>query len=252
MRTTSRGRLISVLLAIVCLAAAQIACSLFTGQPAAPPPEQVEIEEPDDQEQNQSGQSSDPLDDQSAGPVEPQFGEDSLDCPAKGASLMLGFDHALTVNYQDTSITHFLHQGYLPLRISDDTGTIVSEGPVTLTYSMEGMMSDECTLTGEGEMHPDAHGTCEAGVVNLIIKENWGPLNGKMVCIDNDGDVIEAPFNVPAMGMQTHSGQNGQGEIFYLVEGSEGYSSMRPFAEGEGYHTWTLYTEDIPLVPLVP
>jgi len=54
------------------------------------------------------------------------------------------------------------------------------------------------------------------------------------------------------MGVQTHSGVDGEGEIFYLVEGSEGYSSMRPFAEGEGYHTWTLYTQDIPLVPLVP
>ena len=44
------------------------------------------------------------------------------------------------------------------------------------------------------------------------------------------------------------------GEIFYLVEGAEGYSSMRPFLEGDGYHTWTLYTtgDNIPVVPLVP
>jgi len=136
--------------------------------------------------------------------------------------------------------------------VVDDNGSIASVGTVTLTYSMEGRMSDECTLTGEGEMVPSAHGTCEAGVVSLIIAENWGPLQGEMVCIDDDGDVVRAPFNVPAMGLQTHSGQDGNGEIFYLVEGSDGYSTMRPFAEGEGYHTWTLYSSDVPLVPLVP
>jgi hypothetical protein len=101
-------------------------------------------------------------------------------------------------------------------------------------------------------MMPTAHGSCEAGVVSLIIEENWLPMQGEMICIDDDGDVIKAPFNVPAMGLQTHSGANGAGEIFYLVSGSEGYSSMRPFAEGEGYHTWTLYTDEIPVVPLVP
>jgi len=54
------------------------------------------------------------------------------------------------------------------------------------------------------------------------------------------------------MGLQKHSGQDGAGEIFYLVEDAGGYSSMRPFLEGEGYHTWTLYTEDVPLEPLAP
>jgi hypothetical protein len=101
-------------------------------------------------------------------------------------------------------------------------------------------------------MMPSAQGSCEAGVVSLFIEENWMALDGEMECIDSDGDVVIMPFNVPPMGVQKHSGQNGMGEIFYLVEGSEGYSTMRPFLEGEGYHTWTLYTEDVPLVPLVP
>ena len=101
-------------------------------------------------------------------------------------------------------------------------------------------------------MRPSAHGTCEAGVVNLFIEENWMALNGEMTCIDPDGDVAILPFNVPPMGLQKHSGENGEGEIFYLVEGSDGYSTMRPFLEGDGYHTWTLYTEDVPLATLVP
>ena len=101
-------------------------------------------------------------------------------------------------------------------------------------------------------MTPSAHGNCEAGVVSLIIEENWMAMNGEMTCVDPDGDTVIMPFNVPPMGLQQHTGQNGAGEIFYLVDSSEGYSSMRPFLEGEGYHTWTLYTEDVPLVPLAP
>ena len=48
-------------------------------------------------------------------------------------------------------------------------------------------------------------------------------------------------------------GENGAGEIFYLGAGSEGYSTMRPFLEGDGYHTWTLYMTDEALAsfPLV-
>jgi len=167
------------------------------------------------------------------------------------AGLYLGFDHAFTINYQETSIHHFLHQGWLWLEVSDDAGTIVSKDSPSLTYTMEGVMSDECTLESEGTMKPSAHGTCENGVVSLFITENYQPLKGEMVCIDDDGDVYRMPFESPP-SVQTHEGENGIGEIFYLVEGSEGYSSMRPFLEGDGYHTWTLYTDDMPVVPLAP
>jgi len=256
MRTFRKLRLIFVALAIASLGAAQLACSLFGGQAAAPPPAasppEMEAGPPENQEQNAPGENGGSLDDQSDAPIEPEFGENTLACPAKGATLLLGFDHALTVNYQETSITQFLHQGWVNLRVVDDSGTIVTEGTATLTTSMEGRMSDECTLTGKGNMIPNAHGSCESGVVSLIIEENWLPMQGEMICIDHDGDVIKAPFNVPAMGLQTHSGANGTGEIFYLVSGSEGYSTMRPFAEGEGYHTWTLYVDEVPVVPLVP
>lgn len=254
MHHNHKVRLFVVILAIASLIAAQLGCSLFGGQASAPPPnDQVEeVEAPDSQEDSLPGDGEDSSGDQSEAPVEPQFGQDTLPCPPKGTILALGFDHALTVNYQETSLSHFLHQGWINLKVVDDNGTIASTGTASLTYSMEGRMSAECTLTGEGNMVPDAHGTCEAGVVSLIITENWGPLQGEMVCIDNDGDVTRAPFNVPAMGLQTHSGQNGTGEIFYLVEGSAGYSTMRPFAEGDGYHTWTLYTSDVPVVPLAP
>ena len=246
MLTTSKMRLWIIVVAIASLGTAQLACSLFASQTAGPG------EQAGSENENPSGEGSQSGGEQQAGPVEPAFGEDSLPCPPKDSRLILGFDHALTINYEDTSITHFLHQGWLPLMVVDDSGKIVSEGSTPITFSMEGMMSDECTLTGEGTMIPDAYGSCENGVVSLTITEDWQPMQGEMVCIDSDGDVITMPFNVPAMGVQTHSGQDGTGEIFYLVEGSEGYSSMRPFAEGEGYHTWTLYTEDIPLVPLVP
>ena len=250
-------RLTIILLAITSLVAAQLACSLLGGQPAAPPaagdtPPEMEAEPQENQEQNSLGEEGGSSSSQGEAPVEPQFGEDSLPCPGKGAGLMLGFDHALTVNYGETSLTQFLHQGWLVLSVVDDNGTIQSSAANPIPVTMEGRMSVECTLTGEGTMMPSAHGSCEAGVVSLIIEENWMPIQGEMVCIEPDGDVTRAPFNVPAMGQRTHSGANGSGEIFYLIAGSQGYSSMRPFVEGDGYHTWTLYVEDIPIVPLVP
>ena len=240
---------------LVCVGAALIAC----GSQTADPVDQPVIQQPRGAEETQD-ENEDPAqsedgnvsDDGSENPIEPAFGSDTLPCPPKGSTLYLGFDHALTVNYGETSITHFLHQGWLQLSVTDENGTIASVGSPSLTYTMEGMMSDECTLESEGSMRPSAHGTCEAGVVNLFIEENWMALNGEMTCIDPDGDVAILPFNVPPMGLQKHSGENGEGEIFYLVEGSDGYSTMRPFLEGDGYHTWTLYTEDVPLATLVP
>jgi len=38
----------------------------------------------------------------------------------------------------------------------------------------------------------------------------------------------------------------------YLVDDSKGYTEIRSFHTGSGYHSWTLYAAQIPLVPLVP
>jgi hypothetical protein len=259
MKKVRMGRILTVGLAVICLAIAQVACGLLAGR-GDDLGDQAEVQQPDtntesQEEQDDSIQDEDgsTLDDQSENQVvEPEFGSDTLPCPSKGSTLFLGFDHALTVNYEDTSIHHFLHQGWLQLTVTDENGTIASEGSPSLTYTMEGKMSDECVLNAEGTMTPYAQGSCEAGVVSLFIEENWQALQGEMTCVDSDGDTVIMPFNVPPMGLQKHSGPNGTGEIFYLVEGSEGYSTMRPFLEGDGYHTWTLYIEDIPLVPLAP
>jgi len=255
MSAFTKGRIVTIVLALLCLVAAQIAC----GSQAAAPVEQPAVQQPESTEESEEesedssqGESDDTLGEQNESVVEPEFGSETLPCPPKGSTLYLGFDHALTVNYGETSITHFLHEGYLQLQIIDDNGAIGSQGSPSLTYTMEGKMSDECSLSAEGTMTPSAHGSCESGVVNLFIEENWMALNGEMTCIDPDGDVAVLPFNVPPMGLQQHSGQNGAGEIFYLIEDAEGYSTMRPFLEGDGYHTWTLYTQDVPLVPLVP
>ncbi len=256
MSVSMKGRILTTVLMFVCLAVTLTACGLQTipGAGDQPEPQQPggggESQGPDDGPD--PGPGSDPMDEQSEGPVEPEFGSDTLPCPPKGAMLYLGFDHALTINYGETSITHFLHEGWLRLMVVDEEGTIMPDASPSLTYSMEGKMSEECSLTSEGTMMPSAHGSCEAGVVSLFIEEDWLPLEGEMECIDTDGHIDIVPFNVPAMGLRKHSGQNGAGEIFYLVEGDAGYSTMRPFLEGEGYHTWTLYTEDMPIVPLVP
>jgi len=255
MKAFMKGRIITIVLALLCLVAVQIACSSQAAapveQPAVQQPESAEESEEESEDLSQ-GESGDSIDEQNESVVEPEFGSDTLPCPPKGSTLYLSFDHALTVNYGETSITHFLHEGWLQLNVTDDNGTIVSVGSPSLTYTMEGKMSDECSLSAEGIMMPSAQGSCESGIVNLFIEENWLALNGEMTCIDPDGDVAVLPFNVPPMGLQQHSGQNGAGEIFYLVEDAEGYSTMRPFLEGDGYHTWTLYTGDVPLVPLVP
>ncbi len=68
--------------------------------------------------------------------------------------LILGFDHALTINYGETSINHFLTGGYLNLEVVDDNGTLMPVGSASLEYYMEGMMSDDCTLNSQGYHDP--------------------------------------------------------------------------------------------------
>jgi len=195
MKAVMNFRIVAVVLAILCLGAAQVACGL-TSSPDTGPDEQpevqqieveeAEVEEPDDEESpEESGDSMQSEDSESLGepgeePVEPAFDSDTLPCPLKGSSLYLGFDHALTINHEEASITHFLHQGWLQLQVTDDNGTIASQGSPSLTYSMEGKMSDECSLSAEGTMTPSAHGSCEAGVVSLFIEENWMAMDGEI------------------------------------------------------------------------
>ncbi len=259
MNATARGRVSGALLVIISLVAAQVACGLFTNQSAAPAGPSAPGQPGQGSEAGGPGEAPGPGEgsgaaDEGEGVVEPEFESDHLPCPPKGTLLYLGFDHVLTINYGETSITHILNEGKATLRIVDDNGTIQPVNFQTIDYSMEGVMSKECTLTSQGTMMPSAHGSCEAGVVSLIIEENWMPLEGEMVCIDED-EVDIVPFNTPPLGVQTHSGPDGNGEVFFLVAGADGYSTMRPFLEGDGYHTWTLYMpdpDDIPPVPLAP
>jgi hypothetical protein len=111
---------------------------------------------------------------------------------------------------------------------------------------MMGVMGP-CSVEMAGEMQVSASGTCTDGVVYLRIVETWQSATGSMTCDDN---VI--PFNTPGPGTYVHEGPDGGGEIFYLVDSSDGYTVMRPFGEGSGYHSWTLYASQIELVPLVP
>ena len=200
MQTKIQGRILTIVLALLVLGAVQIACGVFSGS-GPDPNDPSAAEEPDDGSgsEGQGGEGSS-SDESGENIVEPEFESDTLPCPPNDTTLYLGFDHALTINYEETSITHFLHEGWLLLKVVDDNGTIVSAGSPSLTYTMEGMMSAECTLYSEGTMMPSAYGSCEAGVVSLIIEENWMPLAGSMECVDTDGSVDIVPFNVPRHG----------------------------------------------------
>jgi hypothetical protein len=174
-----------------------------------------------------------------------------LNCPPAGQLLYLGLDHAVTINYGEMSLSHFLHQGMVYLDTLEG-GQIGTSIPGNLKYSMEGVMSSECSISGEGQMTVTVQGTCEDGVVKLKIDENWQAASGQMECIDEDGDVTVAPFDVPAAGSMPNHGPDGEGEVFLLTDAESGYVVMRPFEQGQGYHTWTLYSSLVPTVPLVP
>ena len=98
-----------------------------------------------------------------------------------------------------------------------------------------------------GTMVASASGFCVDGTVYLTIIEDWQSASGTMTC--DDGAM---PFMIPASGPRVHQGADGAGEVFHLVAGSQGFTSMRPFQEGEGYHSWTLYATQVDSVPLVP
>jgi hypothetical protein len=93
-----------------------------------------------------------------------------------------------------------------------------------------------------------AEGYCDAGVVYLNITEDWGPTEGTMTCDDQ-----AVPFSAPGAAF-THTGASGLGEEFLITDDSNGHTSLREFAGGEEYHSWTLsmdLMEEIELVPLV-
>jgi hypothetical protein len=102
-----------------------------------------------------------------------------------------------------------------------------------------------CSVDAEGEVILSAEGYCDEGVVYLTITEDWQPTQGTMVCDDTN-------IAFPIAGYKAvHSGEDGLGEEFLITDDSAGYTVMREFEGGEGYHSWTL-AFDIGLVPLVP
>jgi hypothetical protein len=147
-------------------------------------------------------------------------------------------------------MTHILHSGMLGLiaQSVNDQGEVIiaSAASVTIPYEMIGVMKD-CSMEMAGTMVASAAGNCVDGTVYLTITEDWQSASGTMTCPDG-----QMPFMVPASGPRVHQGADGAGEVFYLMEGSQGYTSDRPFLEGEGYHSWTLYTTQIDSVPLTP
>lgn len=170
-------------------------------------------------------------------------------CPTKGETLYLSFDHSLTIEMNGVNLTHLLHNKWIYIysngENADGVTDLSSGSPVELTYEMLGVMAN-CSVEMEGVMLASASGTCQDGVVYLDIIEDWQPGSGQMVCDDST-----IPFQSPGQAYE-HTGDNGLGEKFYLVAGDEGFTTMRPFQAGSGYHTWILYSQLVDAVPLVP
>ena len=208
------------------------------------------VNEPSDSEVEEEVK---PIEENSANEAEPENVDQTqgeyLACPAEGETLTLAFDHALTMEMPDVNLTHILQHKILTLNVTgvnaDGEVEISSGQPIEMTYEMMGTMS-ECSVALEGVMLASASGTCLDGVVSLNIIESWQPASGEMIC---DEDSI--PFQAPGAEYE-HIGEIGLGEVFYLTSDVNGYSSMRPFQAGSGYHTWTLYSQGIVVVPLSP
>jgi hypothetical protein len=154
--------------------------------------------------------------------------------------MLLKFSANITIEHEGAVIEHSLHDGILNLMVGADGWSIEKAEGTSIVYEMNGSMP-KCVLEGEGTMTPSASGYCENGVVYLTIVEDWGPYNGTMTCED-----AIIPLNIPSMGTMTHSGADGQGEVFPLEKGfsgeGAGYTSIRPFAgPGTGEHVWTLF-----------
>jgi hypothetical protein len=215
-------------------------------------PSQEEGQQPGQGSDQQTGQEGDQQTgqegDQGGGSQPDQVVPEGMDlapCPEPGTSLLLKFSAAMSISYEDAKIDHTLDDGLLNLMVVGDdpsSTAIESVEGTAIPYTMEGAMGP-CTLSGGGTMSPSAYGYCQDGIVYLIITEDWGPYQGTMTCPD-----AVVPLNFPAPGVMTHTGADGRGEIFYLdrnysTEGA-GYTSIRPFQEGQGEHIWTLFWDD--------
>jgi hypothetical protein len=163
-------------------------------------------------------------------------------------AFILQADHTLTVNQPDTRLTHILKQNGIAL-IRSSTGdfreyTLSTISPQALGYEVIGTVG-ECILEAAGIMLFSAQGYCQDGIVYLTITEDWQPGGGTMTC-----DNTSIPFEIPGY-TANHQGPYNMGEEFLILDGAEGYTIVREFQGGEGYHSWTLLT-DLATVPLVP
>ena len=160
----------------------------------------------------------------------------------------LSVDHTLTITETDTSLTHILQHGGIALLTSFETEkgdcSITTAAPQTLTYEYMGVVGP-CAVEAEGSMILTAEGYCEDGIVYLTITEDWQKTSGVMTCDDT-----AVPFPIAGY-TAVHSGEYGNGEEFLITTDQAGYTVMRPFQGGEGYHSWTL-AYDIGLEPLTP
>jgi len=163
-------------------------------------------------------------------------------------NFVLNFDHTLTINAGEASLTHILKQGGIALA-NDKTSEaadsfLTTVLPQELTFEYMGV-AGPCDVSAGGTVIVSAEGYCNDGIVYLTITEDWQDANGTMTCDDET-----QPFWAPGY-TAVHSGATGNGEEFLIVNDLEGYTVMREFLAGDGYHSWTLMM-DISLVPLVP
>ena len=160
----------------------------------------------------------------------------------------LSFDHTLTVNAPNTSLTHILNQGSIALISEFNSGghdsVLNTANPQTLNFEYMGIVG-ECSVDAGGEVTMSAEGYCDDGIVYLTITESWGGTEGSMTC-----DGANVPFSAPGY-TATNAGASGMGEEFLITDDAAGHTLMKPFLGGEGYHSWTLQM-DVSLVPLMP
>ncbi|MEE4194035.1 MAG: hypothetical protein V2J07_02440 [Anaerolineae bacterium] len=163
-------------------------------------------------------------------------------------ALTLSVDHTLTITETETNLTHILQHGGIGLVVSNETDkgdcAISTASPQTLTYEYMGNVGT-CSVEAEGNVILSAEGYCEDGIVYLNITEDWQETSGTMTCDDT-----VMPFPIAGYTAE-HRGEFGNGEEFLIVADQAGYTIMRPFQGGDGYHSWTL-AYDIELVPLTP
>ena len=205
------------------------------------------------QQDNNIGEDSGTID-QPVGDDQPASSDTTIDSDGEllgcfdVEGLTLSVDHTLTITEAETNLTHILQHGGIGLLVSTDTSqgdtAITTAAPQTLPYEYMGVVGP-CVVDAEGEVVLSAEGYCEDGIVYLTITEDWQAASGTMTC---DDDVMSFPI---AGYKAVHSGEFGKGEEFLITSDPAGYTVLREFQGGDGYHSWTL-AFDIGLVPLAP